>query len=250
MKGLAGKTALVTGGATGIGRAIALRLAEEGVHVAVNHLPGNADVSPLMSELDRAFPQGNHRAIAADVSDGPQVAALFEAAGPLDILINNAGIKGGGSPEAYDTETFEQVIGVNLQGALLCAQAAIRHWLAGKRPGVIVSTSSIHEAVPLTDDIGYTMSKFGLAGMTKTLALVHGPNGIRVNAVGPGATDTAMNPHWHERPDTLREVEEKIPLRRVAQPSEMASAVAFLASDEAAYITGQTLFVDGGLMLA
>ncbi len=250
MKGLAGKTALVTGGTTGIGLAAALRLAEEGVHVTVNHLPGADDVAPLMAELDRVFPNASHRAVAADISHGAQVATLFETAGPLDILINNAGIKGGGAPETYDTDTFEHVIGVNLRGALLCAQAAIRQWLADKKPGVIVSTSSIHEAVPLTGDVGYTMSKFGLAGMTKTLALVHGPSGIRVNAVGPGATETAMNPHWHERPDTLRELEQKIPLRRVAQPSEMASAIAFLASDEAAYITGQTLFVDGGLMLA
>lgn len=250
MKGLAGKSVLVTGGATGIGRAVAIRLAEEGAHVTVNHLPGAEGAASLMSELARINPAGIHQAIPADVSEDGQVASLFAALGPLDILINNAGIKHSGASETYGAAAYDQVMGVNLRGALLCAQAAIRHWLATKKPGVIVSTSSIHEAVPLPDDIGYTISKFGLAGMTKTLALVHGPKGIRVNAVGPGATDTPMNAAWRERPNTLRETEERIPLRRVAQPSEIASAVAFLASDEAAYITGQTLFVDGGLMLA
>jgi glucose 1-dehydrogenase len=138
---------------------------------------------------------------------------------------------------------------VNLRGAFLCAQAAIQHFLDTKRRGVIVTVSSVQAEFPVGDDaIAYVMSKTGLTGMTRALALRYGRDGIRVNAIGPGAVMTPMNAIFEEDPLEQRRMERAIPLGRIATPEEIAAAIAFLASDEASYVTGQTLYVDGGLM--
>jgi glucose 1-dehydrogenase len=136
---------------------------------------------------------------------------------------------------------------VNLRGAFLCAQAAIQHFLDAGHPGVIVSTSSVHQVLPDPEAIAYMMSKAGIGGMTRTLALRYARDGIRVNAVGPGAVMTRMNANFLTDEAALRAMERAIPVGRVAVAEEIASVIAFLASDEASYVTGQTIFVDGGL---
>jgi glucose 1-dehydrogenase len=146
-------------------------------------------------------------------------------------------------------DAFDRVIAVNLRGAFLCAREAIRHWIAEDRPGVIVNVSSVHQIIPKPRFAGYSASKGGMQNLTRTLALEYAGRRIRVNAVGPGATVTAMNRVWVEDPQKRAEVEAHIPLGRAGTAEEMAAAVAFLCSDEAAYITGQTLYVDGGLTL-
>lgn len=260
MKGLAGRNALVTGASSGIGQAIAVRFGHEGANVAINDL----DVgSPEAREAARrAYEEcgetvrrcgGKVSLVQADVAAESEVAAMFETAvrelGGLDVLVNNAGIQTSGASHAVDVESFDQVLGVNLRGAYLCAREMIRHLLERERSGVIVNVSSVHETIPKPRFVGYSVSKGGMQNLTRTLALEYASLGIRVNAVGPGATVTPLNRAWMDDPEKREMVEAHIPMGRAGSAEEMAAAVAFLCSDEAAYITGQTLFVDGGLTL-
>jgi len=252
MRGLEGKRVLITGAATGIGRAAAVRFAEEGASVAVNFVGDAEPAEALIEELSSINPDGGHVLAPADVSDEDAVDSLFagvvQAFDRLDVLVNNAGIKVVHQPHEALTSDYDRVMGVNLRGAFLCAQAAIQHFLDTGRPGAIVTTSSVQAEVPVDEDaIAYIMSKAGIAGMTRALAVRYARDRIRVNAVGPGAIMTPMNAPLAANPQDLRRVQRIIPLGRLGEPQEIASAIAFLASDEAAYITGQTLFVDGGL---
>ena len=252
MRGLSGKRILITGGATGIGRAAAIRFAEEGASVAVNHIgdPGAAD--ELIEELADICPEGDHLAMLADISDEDEVDALFagvvEAYGRLDVLVGNAGVKIVHQPHEVLMDDFDRLMAVNLRGAFLTAQAAIQHFLDTGHPGAIVMTSSIEAHFPVEEDaIAYIMSKFGMTGMIKALALRYARDGIRVNGVGPGATRTPMNAIFDEDPSVEEAVIRMIPAERIGEPEEIAAAIAFLASDEASYIHGQTLIVDGGM---
>ena len=253
MRGLEGKRVLITGAATGIGRATAVRFAEEGASVAVNFVGDPEPAEALIDELGRIHPEGGHVLAPADVSDEDAVDSLFagvvQAFDRLDILVANAGIKIVHQPHEALVADYDRVMAVNLRGAFLCAQAAIQHFLDTSRPGAIVTTSSVQAAMPVDEDaIAYVMSKAGITGMTRALALRYARDGIRINAVGPGAVLTPMNASF-ANPQELRRVERTIPFGRVAQPEEIASAIVFLASDDASYITGQTLFADGGMMI-
>ncbi len=194
-----------------------------------------------------------HITVRADVSQEEQVVVMFKAVqeqiGPLDILINNAGFQIPGNSHEITIDQFDRVIGVNLRGAYICAREAIKQFLAANKPGVIINISSVHQEIPKPRFIGYSVSKGGMQNLTRTLALEYAGKGIRVNAVGPGATITPINRAWVDDPDKRSMVESHIPLGRAGTSEEMAGVVAFLSSDDAAYITGQTLFVDGGLTL-
>ena len=169
--------------------------------------------------------------------------------GRLDILINNAGVQTESPSEAIAVDSFDWVLGVNLRGAYLCARETIQHLLAQNRPGSSINVSSVHEIIPRPNYLSYSISKGGLGNMTRTLALEYAAQGIRVNGVGPGATATPINEAWTEDLEKKAKVESHIPMGRAGTSAEMAAAVAFLASEEAAYITGQTLYIDGGLTL-
>ena len=252
MRGLDGKRVLITGAATGIGRATAVRFAEEGASVAVNYVGDPEPAEALIDELGRINPEGGHVLAPADVSDEDAVDSLFagvvQAFDRLDILVNNAGIKIVHQPHEALVADYDRVMAVNLRGAFLCAQAAIQHFLDTGRPGAIVTTSSVQAAVPVDEDaIAYIMSKAGITGMTRALALRYARDGIRINAIGPGAILTPMNASLANNPQELRRMERMVPLGRVGQPEEIASAIVFLASDDASYITGQTLIADGGI---
>jgi glucose 1-dehydrogenase len=253
MRGIAGKRVLVTGAATGIGRAAALRFAEEGASVAVNFIGDAEPAEALIDELALACPEGEHLLAPADIADEDAVDSLFagvvQALGGLDILVNNAGIKVEQAPHEALIADYDRVMAVNLRGSFLCAQAAIQHFLDARHAGVIVTTSSVQQVFPVEDSIAYIMSKAGLAGMTKTLALRYAKNNIRVNAVGPGAIRTPMNAILDVDVGRLRALERMIPAGRIGEPEEIAGLIAFLASDDASYITGQTVFADGGLMV-
>ncbi len=252
MRGLSGKRVLVTGGATGIGRAAALRFAEEGASVAVNYIGDPEPAEELVEELAEVCPEGEHLLAPADIADEDEVDSLFagivEAYGRLDILVGNAGIKIVHQPHEVLMEDYDRLMAVNLRGAFLTAQAAVQHFLDTGHPGAIVMTSSIQAHFPVEDvAIAYIMSKSGLTGMIKALALRYARDGIRVNGVGPGATRTPMNADFDEDPSIEAAVVRMIPAGRIAEAEEIAAAIAFLASDEASYIHGQTLLVDGGM---
>jgi glucose 1-dehydrogenase len=199
--------------------------------------------------------------IRADVSDPDAVEAMMERVtaefGGLDVLINNAGIQVKGSAHETDVAVFDRVLAVNLRGAYLCARAALRRWIgadgetlrSAERPGVIVNVSSVHERIPRPDFVSYAVSKFGLKGLTQSLALEYASRHIRVNAIGPGATSTPINDAWRHDPTMRQVVADHIPMKRVAEPEEIARMIAMLASNAAPYMTGQTVFVDGGLTL-
>ena len=251
---LQGKNALITGASSGIGQAIAVRFAEEGASVAVNYRSGADQAEETRALAQKANPGGKHFTVQADVSWEDQVQAMFaktlEAFGSLDVLVNNAGIQKPCPSHEIEAADFDRIIGVNLRGPFLCAREAIRHFLTRNgRGGVILNNSSVHEIIPKPKYLSYSISKGGMENLTKSLALEYADRGIRVNAVGPGAVVTPINRAWIDNPKARGEVESHIPMGRAGASSEIAAVFAFLASDEASYITGQTLFACGGLTL-
>lgn len=255
MERLKGKNVLVTGASSGIGQAIAVRFAKEGANVAINYRSGEeeAEATAAQARAVRANGHGKEIIVQADVSKEADVREMFaktlDAFGHLDVLINNAGIQKATPSHELEAADFDRVIGVNLRGPFLCSREALRHFLARGASGVILNNSSVHEIIPKPKYLSYSISKGGLENLTRTLALEYAGRGIRVNAVGPGAVVTPINKAWIDDPKARGEVESHIPMNRAADPDEIASVFAFLASDEASYITGQTIFACGGLTL-
>ncbi len=247
---LAGKIGLVTGAQQGIGRAISLALARDGADVAINFLDDRAAAERLGDEV-RAL---GRRALVVqgDVSRGGEVerlvAAVVEELGPPDVLVNNAGV----FPRAPFLELAERdwdhVLGVNLKGSFLTAQAVARAMVAAGRPGAIVNISS---SAVRGDARGvhYSASKAGIVGLTRAMALALAPHRIRVNAIAPGLTDTAQ-PRYGNTEAELALKAREVPLGRMAQPDEIARIAVFLATEEAAWVTGELIHVNGGAYMA
>lgn len=246
---LSGKVALVTGAQQGIGRAIALGLAREGADVGVNYLddPGAAQV--VAEDVRRcsrraAVVQGD---VARPAEVEAMVATVVRALGVPDVLVNNAGI----FPRVPFLEMreadWDRVLAVNLKGSFLCAQAVARAMVAAGRRGAVVNISSVAaRGLPL--GVHYSASKAGVLGLTRAMALALAPHGIRVNAIAPGLTDTAQ-PRYGHTEEELEALGRGIPLGRIAQPEEIASVAVFLASDEARFVTGETVHVNGGAFM-
>jgi glucose 1-dehydrogenase len=259
MKGLAGKTALITGASSGIGQAIAIRLAQAGCNIAINYRKNTQEaVDTEEQAMQKACGQVENCGVKSllvrgDVSQEEDIIELINTVvdrfGSLDILINNAGIQTECPSHELSAEEFDRVLDTNLRGAFICARETIKHLLSRQQAGTIINISSVHEIIPRPNYLSYSISKGGMGNLTKTLALEYADRQIRVNAIAPGATVTPINQEWVENPDKQAVVESHIPMGRAGTSEEMAAAVAFLASDEAAYITGQTLFIDGGLTL-
>jgi glucose 1-dehydrogenase len=258
MKGLEGKNVLVTGGSSGIGQAIAVRFGTEGANVAINYRKGLDEAQHtervIHEEAERnGIKPPKTMLVQGDVSKEGDVLRMFEETiaglGSIDILINNAGFQTAGDSHEITVESFDRVIATNLRGAFMCAQQAIKHFLDANIMGVIINVSSVHQVIPKPRFLSYSVSKGGMQNLTQSLALEYAGQGIRVNGIGPGATITPINRAWVDDPAKKAQVESHIPMGRAAEASEMGAAAAFLASDDAAYITGQTLFVDGGLTL-
>jgi glucose 1-dehydrogenase len=258
MRGLKGKNVLVTGGTSGIGQAIAVRFAEHGANVAINYLRRPEEAAETEDQVHACVMRVRQEGVrdvlvGADVSNEDEVARMVaETArelGGIDVLVNNAGIQVSRPSHELSSADFDKVLAVNLRGAFLCAREAIKHFLAEDKPGSIVNITSVHQLIPKPNYLGYSVSKGGMMNLTRTLALEYASQGIRVNAVGPGATVTPINRAWIDDPVKREMVTSHIPIPRAGEADEMAGVVAFLASDDARYITGQTIYVDGGLTL-
>ena len=258
LRGLKGKNVLVTGGSSGIGQAIAVRFAEYGSGVAINYLRQPEEARETEEQVHACINKVQQEGVQdvlvqGDVSQEDDVVRMVAEAvdglGGLDVLVNNAGIQISRPTDELSSEDFDKVLAVNLRGSFMCAREAIKHFLAEEKPGVIINISSVHQLIPKPNYLGYSTSKGGMQNLTRTLALEYAAKGIRVNGVGPGATVTPINRAWIDDPEKRRAVEEHIPMQRAGDADEMAGVTAFLASDDAAYITGQTIFVDGGLTL-
>jgi glucose 1-dehydrogenase len=259
LRGLKDKNVLITGGSSGIGQAIAVRFAEYGANVAINYLTQPGEAAETENQVHACVAKVQQEGVrdvlvGGDVSKEDDVVRMVgEAAeqlgGGLDILVNNAGIQISRPSEELPASDFDKVIAVNLRGAFMCAREAISHFLDAEKPGSIVNISSVHQLIPKPSYLGYSVSKGGMQNLTRTLALEFAARGIRVNGVGPGATVTPINRAWIDDPEKRKQVEEHIPMQRAGDADEMAGVTCFLASDDAAYITGQTVFVDGGLTL-
>jgi glucose 1-dehydrogenase len=258
MPGLKGKGVLVTGGTSGIGQAIAVKFAEYGANVAINYLrePDEAaDTEQQVTACVNKVQQTGVRdvLVQGDVSKEDEVSAMVGKAiselDGVDVLINNAGIQISRHSDELSSADFDKVLAVNIRGSFLCAREAIKHFLAEGKPGVIINVSSVHQLIPKPDYLGYSVSKGGMQNLTRTLALEFAGRGIRVNGIGPGATVTPINRAWIDDPVKREMVESHIPMARAGTAEEMGAVACFLASDHAGYITGQTIFVDGGLTL-
>jgi glucose 1-dehydrogenase len=255
---LVGQYALVTGASQGIGRAVAVRLAQEGATIAINFIGPRADADDALARVqaasvERGHGDRDHFVIHADIGNEAEIARMFETVltrwPRLDCLVNNAGFQKESPSEALDVETYRRILDVNLTGAVLCARAALAHFVARGGGGSIINCSSVHQIIPKPGYLAYSISKGAMASLTRTLALEFAGRGIRVNAVGPGAIETPINAAWTGDPAKRAAVEAHIPLGRVGMPEEIAAVFAFLASDEASYITGQTIYACGGLTL-
>lgn len=246
MGSMSGKTAVVTGGSRGIGRAICLELARRGANVVFSYAGNTAAAEKTLEELKALGVEA--RAVQGNVADPAAAKTLIDTAvkelGGIHILVNNAGITRDGLAIAMKEEDFDAVIETNLKGAFLCMKAAIRPMMKA-RYGRIVNMSSVVALRGNPGQVNYCASKAGLIGMTKSLAKEMGARGITVNAVAPGYISTDMTAAL---PDAARQAMlSTIPVGRAGNPEDVAAAVAFLASEEAGYITGQVLSVDGGM---
>jgi glucose 1-dehydrogenase len=247
---LAGKAAIVTGGATGIGQAISIALASEGAAVVVDYVGKLAAADETLAKIHAL--QARAIGFEADVSDPAQVEALVGRCvsefGRLDIFVNNAGIEFKRPFLEYSFELWQKTIAVDLAGPWLCAQAAARQMVKQGGGGRIINISSIHEDLPMPTNAAYCAAKGGLRMMTRTIAVELAPHNITVNNIGPGAIFTPIDKEIQEDAQLNAQILAGIPMARWGQPEEVAKLAVFLASDAAAYVTGSTYFIDGGMM--
>ena len=243
------KVAIVTGSDSGIGRAIAIQLAQEGATVVVNYAHAQAKAEEVLHTIERN--NGKAVVVQADVSQYQQVVGLIqqtvEQLGGLDIMVNNAGMEIHNSFLDYTEQQFDRVIGVDLKGAFFCAQAAAREMVKSKTAGRIINVSSIHEDIAMPNNAPYCCAKGGVRMMTRTICLELAPFNITVNNIAPGAIHTPIDADVEADPEKMAALLKEIPLHRMGQPEEIAKLALFLASDAAAYVNGSTYVIDGGL---
>jgi glucose 1-dehydrogenase len=255
---LVGQTALVTGASSGIGRAIAVTLAQAGADVVVNYAAGEAKALQVCDDIRAAG--GRAVAVKADVSSEAEVQAMFRRTfdefGTIDILVNNAGLQQDASFEDLTVEQWNRVIGVNLTGQFLCSREAVREFKRrGVRPevscsaGKIICVSSVHEVIPWAGHVNYAASKGGVMLMMKSIAQEVAPYRIRVNSICPGAIRTPINMEAWGTAEAYGELLKLIPYKRIGEPEEIGRAAVWLASDFSDYVHGVSLFVDGGMTL-
>jgi len=255
---LRGQKALVTGANSGIGKAVAISLAQAGADVAINYVRGD-DAANEVAETIRGY---GVRAMTAqaDVSNEAQVSAMFGKMfaefGTVDILVNNAGLQQDAAIAGMTLAQWNTVISINLTGQFLCAREAIREFTrrgivpeVSASAGKIICMSSVHDVIPWGGHVNYASSKGGVMLMMKSIAQEVAPYRIRVNSIGPGAIRTPINTSAWDTPEAYEKLMHLIPYKRIGEPEDIGRAAVWLASDQADYITGTTLYVDGGMTL-
>jgi glucose 1-dehydrogenase len=256
---LQGQIAIVTGSSSGIGKAVALAIAAEGASVVVNYPGGSPDAANQVADEIKST-GGKAIVILADVSNEDDVKKMFaktiETYGTVDILVNNAGLQRDAALVDMTLAQWKFVLDVNLTGQFLCAREAAREFLRrgvvpakSKAAGKIICMSSVHEVIPWAGHCNYAASKGGVMMLMKSMAQELAPHKIRVNSIGPGAIKTPINRSAWETPEAERKLLTLIPYGRVGEPMDIGLAAVWLASDESDYVTGTTLFVDGGMTL-
>jgi len=247
---LKGRRALVTGASSGIGEAIATRLAAAGASVIIVYRSHPAAAKKTVTNIEASG--GEALAFRADMAKAREIKLLFaqvlKKIGPLDILVNSAGVETKHPFLTMPVKDWDQVMSVNLRAVFLCSQLAAQSMVKRNR-GVIINLSSVHAILPWVGGAHYCASKGGLEMLMKTMALELAGKGVRVNNVAPGAIATPINNSWLHDAAKVRQELKKIPLHRIGRPEEVADAVLYLASDAASYVTGTTLFIDGGRTL-
>ena len=245
------KVALVTGSDSGIGRAIALAFAREGAKVVINYAHAKDRAEEVRQAVEQQY-HGQSLVLQADVSQYQQAIGLIQQTvdhfGRLDIMVNNAGMEMHSPFLDVSEEQFDRVVGVDLKGAFFCAQAAAREMVKRKIEGRIINISSVHEDLPMTQNVPYCCAKGGMRMLMRTICLELAPYKITVNNIGPGAVDTPIDADVKADPEKMAALLGEIPLDRMGQPDEIAGLALYLASDAASYVTGSTFFIDGGLM--
>jgi glucose 1-dehydrogenase len=255
---LRGQTAIVTGANSGIGEAIVKAMAAAGANVCVNYISNQGAAEQIVRQITDTG--GEAVAIKADISKENEVTDMFDAVikqyGTIDILVSNAGIQRDSKFEEMTLEQWNEVIGVNLTGAFLCARQAIREFLRrdesasqSQAAGKIIFISSVHEAIPWAHHANYASSKGGIMMLMKTIAQEMASRKIRVNSIAPGAIKTPINKKAWDSPEAAAELKKLIPYGRIGEPQDIARAAVWLACDQADYVTGTTVFVDGGMLL-
>jgi glucose 1-dehydrogenase len=247
---LENKVAVVTGSSSGIGEAIALAFAAEGAAVVINYSRHEDAAQAVLQKVEDAGGKG--LVIGADVSDPKEVEAMIQqsvgAFGRLDIMVNNAGMERKMPFLETPFEVWQETIAVNLTGAWLGCQAAAKQMVAQGDPGRIINVSSVHEDLAMPTNSPYCATKGGVRMLMRTLAVELAPHDITVNNIAPGAIETPMDAPLEQNPDEMKELLSEIPLGRMGKPEEVANLALFLASDDSSYVTGSTLFVDGGMI--
>lgn len=251
---LHGKTALITGANSGIGKAIAYEFAKEGAHVAINYFENKEEARKISEDIkDMEYKGQKSGYFLADVSSTSQVQNMIDeiikVLGRIDVLVNNAGIQTEKPFVELTEEEVDRVWAVNLKGAFFCSQFVVRKMIELGMSGKIINISSVHQDIPRPLVAHYAASKGGIRMLTKVMALELAEYNITVNAIAPGAIATPMNERVLNDPESRQEVEIKIPMRRFGNPEEVARVAVFLASEDASYVTGTTYYVDGGLSL-
>lgn len=248
---LKNKVAVITGGTTGLGLAMGKRFLEEGMKVIADYV-GELKSSEELTAVQERFPK-MFSIFQADVSKEEDMAALAQYAiatfGTIDIWVNNAGMEKSYPTHDLPLEAWNKVIGVNLTGMFLGTREALRHFLDTNKKGAVINMSSVHQQIPWPTFADYAASKGGAKLFTETVALEYADRGIRVNNIAPGAIDTPINAEKFADPVQRAKTESLVPLGELGRPEYVANVAAFLASDQACYITGATLFVDGGMAL-
>ncbi len=247
---LKGKVAIVTGGNSGIGKAIVLALAEAGANIVIDYVANEEATEELEQQVAKLGDQSI--GVEADVSNVEDLQRLIQAAvdafGRLDIMVNNAGIETRTSILDTTEGQFDRVMAINLKSAFFGTQLAAKQMIAQGGGGRIINISSVHEDWPMPGNTPYCLSKGGMRMLTRTAGVELGPQGVTVVGVGPGAVATPINKETMDDATKMKTLDAAIPLARMAEPSEIGSVVAFLAGDGASYLTATTIFADGGIM--